>query len=333
VLVRGKVVEEGSGKPIAGARVSYISSPNQDQKAGSSNGRAATALDGSFQVGVLPAPGYLTVLGPGEDFVLREIGRSMALANQPTGGQRFYSHAFHRLDLKPGSASQDVVVTLRPSAPVECQVVSPDGRPASDAVIISRVILQPTWIAWLIWRASYCGAVHDGHVSIHGLPPDGEFPVYFLDAKRILGATARLSGKMAARGPVTVRLQPCGTARARLVDSSGKPVPRSRDGDGFYTTMVITPGPHMLSEDQDDQRQFAADLAGVTRIDPVHYPKGLVSDDHGELALRAIVPGATYRIYDTTEGQDAGPRLRKEFTGKSGEKLDLGDILMEGAAK
>jgi hypothetical protein len=329
VPVRGKVIEEGSGKPIAGARISYISSPDRDQRTGASNGREVSGQDGSFQLGVMPAPGYLTVLGPGEDFVLREIGRSLALASRP-GGHRLYAHAFQKLELKPGSASQDVAVALRPSPSVVCQVVAPDGRPVRDAVVISRVILQPTWIAWLVWRSSHRGAVHDGQFAVHGLPPDALVPVYFLDAKHNLGAAAFLSGKSAAGGPVTVRLQPCGAARARLVDPAGKPVPRSRDGYGSQmTVMVVTPGPHRSSRDEADQRRLAADEDFVVRFDPVHYPKGLASDDQGELTLPALIPGATYRIYDGTMGEDAGPRLRREFTVKSGETLDLGDVLIE----
>jgi len=329
IVVRGKVIEEGSGKPIAGARVSYISSPNREARLGSSNGRAATAEDGSFQLGVLSAPGYITVLGPGEDFVLQEIGRRMALAGEP-GGPRFYSHAFHRLDLKPSSGNQDVTVALRPSASVACQVVAPDGRPAKDAMVISRVILLPTWIAWLSWRAQHCGAVHDGHFSVHGLPVDAEVPVYFLDAKHNLGATALLSGKAASGGPVTVRLEPCGAARARLVDSTGKPVPWSRESNGSYTTMlVVTPGPHHASQNEAELGRLAADQDLVARFDPIHYAKSPVSDDRGELTLPALIPGATYRIYDSTIGQKAGPRLRKEFTVKAGETLHLGDILIE----
>ncbi len=47
--------------------------------------------------------------------------------------------------------------------------------------------------------------------------------------------------------------------------------------------------------------------------------------------LPVLIPGATYRIYDFTtfvRGQ-AGPALRKEFTVKPGETLDLGDIRIE----
>ncbi len=75
ILVRGKVTEEGSGKPIAGARIGYISNPERDQQSGAWNTHATTAADGSFQFGVMPAPGYLTVRGPSEDYVLREIGQ------------------------------------------------------------------------------------------------------------------------------------------------------------------------------------------------------------------------------------------------------------------
>ena len=309
--------------------MSYISGLDRDKRLGTANGRAETAADGSFQLGVMAAPGYLTILGPGEDFVLREIGQRMAIAKEP-GGRRFYSHAFHKLDLKPGAASHDVVVALRPSTQVVCQVVAPDGRPVKDAAVFSRVILQPTWIAWLIWRAPYRGAVHDGRFAVHGLSPDTEIPVYFLEAKHNLGATAVLSGKGAAGGPIRVRLEPCGAARARLVDPGGKPIPRSREGYGSHMTeMVVTPGPHQLSQDRADQGRLAADQDSVARFDRVHYPKGLVSDDQGELLLPSLIPGATYRIYDSTMGQEAGPRLRKEFTVKPGEKRDLGDILIE----
>ncbi len=331
VLIRGKVTEEGSDKPVAGARIGYISNPDRDQQTGAWNTRATTAADGSFQFGVMPAPGYLTVLGPGEDYVLREIGQRMALTGQP-GGRRLYAHAFHALDLKPDSARQEVAITLRPSAAVQGQVVGPDGQPVRDALVISRVVLPPlpTWVSFLFWTGNHHGAVRDGHFAVHGLADDTEVPVYFLDARHELGATVFLSSKSAQSGPVTVRLQPCGQARARLVDPAGKPVARSRDSYGSHMTMlVVTPGPSRSSQDQADQARLAADQDFLARFDSIHYQKGLISDSQGQLALPALIPGATYRIYDGTMGDEAGPRLRKEFTVKPGESLDLGDILVE----
>ncbi len=329
VLVRGRVTDEGSGKPVAGARIGYYSNPDFDLQSGARNSRAVTAADGSFQFGVMPGPGYLTVLGPGEDYVLREIGQRMALAGQP-GGRRIFAHAFHHLTLKPGSPDQDVAITLRPTPAVKGRVVGPDGQPVRNAQVIGRVILQPTWIAFLFWTGSYRDAVRDGSFAVHGLPADAEVPIYFLDAKHSLGATAMLSGRSATDGSINVRLQPCGAARARLVDPDGKPVPRSRDAYGSHMTMmVVTPGPIRGSQDPADQGCLAADQDFVAEFDPIHYPKGLVSDARGQLALPALIPGATYRIYDASMSDGANPRLRKEFTVKPGETLDLGDILIE----
>jgi RNA polymerase sigma factor (sigma-70 family) len=327
VHIRGRVVEEGSGKPIAGARINYLSNPDKDPRTGATNGRAATAEDGTFQLGVVPGPGYLAVHGPGEEHVLREIGRRMARTGQP-GGQRQYSHAFHRLELEPGDESREVTIALRPSAPVSVRVVGPDGRPARDAVAISRVILQPTWIAWHWWRSYYHGAVQrDGHFAVHGLADDTEVPVYFLDARHKLGATARLSGRAGASGPVTVRLEPFGAARARLVDPDGKPVPRSREG-AASATLVVTPGPSPDSQDRADLDRLSADEDILSRIDPTRDKKGPVSDDQGRLTIPGLIPGATYRLYDNTMGQGVGPRLRREFAVKPGETLDLGDVLI-----
>ena len=81
--------------------------------------------------------------------------------------------------------------------------------------------------------------------------------------------------------------------------------------------------------DKADQDRLVADQDSLAQIDPVHYEKGPVSDDQGRLALPALIPGATYRIYDTSASTATGPQLRKEFTVKPGEVLDLGEILVE----
>ena len=103
---------------------------------------------------------------------------------------------------------------------------------------------------------------------LHCLDPDVETPVYFLDAKRKLGAIVILSSKSIAlmtlasqpdgrvepgakiafsdesmvRGPITVRLAPCSAAKARLVDPDGKPV-KSPLLRNVNITLVVTPGP------------------------------------------------------------------------------------------
>ncbi len=91
----------------------------------------------------------------------------------------------------------------------------------------------------------YHGTVKSGRFEVHGLDPEAEVPVYFLDPKHQAGRDGHFSGKSAAGGPVTVRLQPCGTAKARLVDASGKPIAGYRSSS--LITMVVTPGPYPMT--------------------------------------------------------------------------------------
>ena len=78
VVIRGKVTEEGSGKPVAGARISF---PPQGRavggQSGTLNGEAASEADGAFQLAVRPGPGTLVVLGPSDEYVLQEIDQGM----------------------------------------------------------------------------------------------------------------------------------------------------------------------------------------------------------------------------------------------------------------
>ena len=143
----------------------------------------------------------------------RPSAPGMVLEGQPGGG-RMYSHAYAALDLKPGMGSQEVNLVLRRGATVEGRVVGPDGQPVRDAWIFSRLILDPSREAARNWTGRYHGKVRNGRFEIRGLDPDAEVPVYFLEPERKLGAVVNLSVKSAAGGPVTVRLEPCGAARA-----------------------------------------------------------------------------------------------------------------------
>ncbi len=90
--------------------------------------------------------------------------------------------------------------------------------------MISRVI-KPTPRA-IVWFKGYHSVAQHGRFVMHGLDPEAETPVYFLEPKRKLAATALLSGKSAPRGMIAVRLVPCGSAVMRLIDPHGKPVKR-----------------------------------------------------------------------------------------------------------
>jgi RNA polymerase sigma factor (sigma-70 family) len=311
VMIRGKVTEEGAGNPVAGARISFWTRRTAGGRSDAVNGRAASGSDGSFQLAVQPSPGYLIVLGPSDDYVLREIDENMVLRGEP-GGRRYYAHAFIACDVKPDSESLVVNVKLRPATTVNGRVVGPDGEPIQNARMISRLCLLPSTSAWLSWRASYHGSVKSGRFEVHGLDPDAEVPVYFLDPTHKLGATADFSCKSAASGSVTVRLQPCGAAKARIVDASGKPIAGYRGSR--LISMVVAP-PYLFRHQE----------ATLATVDSINYADGPVSDALGWITFPALIPGAPYRLSNFK----AGTQLYRDFTVKPGETIDLKDFVIE----
>ncbi len=69
----------------------------------------------------------------------------------------------------------------------------------------------------------------------------------------------------------------------------------------------------------------------MINLDRKHYWNGPLTDAEGRITLPDLIPGATYRIYDssTMNVENLGVQVRKDFTVKPGETLDLGDIRIE----
>jgi RNA polymerase sigma factor (sigma-70 family) len=326
VLIRGKVTEEGSGHFVAGASVVFLAHRlvNDSRREG---GRTKSLADGSFELAGPPRPGHLAVQSPSTDYVLQEIG-SREFEQGQTGGSRLYSHAFIAVDPKPGGTGTGVDVSLRRGVTVTGRILTPDDQPAQDTWIISRIALGPSGSPWGVWRGNYHGSAPSGRFELHGLNPGADIPVHFLEPKRKLGATVLLPGQSATGEPMTVRLQPCGTAQARLVDLSGEPVAGYRGQ--YLILMIVTPGATRGSGDPADAKRLLADEDYLTRIDSVNYMKEPTSDAKGRIVFPALIPGATYRVSNRARARNANlPPMHKEFTVKPGETLDLADIPIE----
>jgi hypothetical protein len=93
--------------------------------------------------------------------------------------------------------------------------------------------------------------------------------------------------------------------------------------------MVVTPGEFSGIKARKDGTTLA-DQDNLTSIDTINYAKAPTADGQGRIGFPALIPGATYRISDqSTRRTPNGPQLRKEFTVKPGETLELGDIRIE----
>ena len=82
--------------------------------------------------------------------------------------------------------------------------------------------------------------------------------------------------------------------------------------------LVATPGPPAFRPKRDEPPKLLDDVVNVRAIDSAR-DRLLISGAYGRITLPALIPGAIYRL-------SRGSTFRRDFTVKSGELLDLGDI-------
>jgi RNA polymerase sigma factor (sigma-70 family) len=318
VVIRGKVTEQGTGRPLPGSSIMFVPVNGPAGIESKWDSIVPSGNDGGFRIVVPPGNGHLLVFGPTGDYVHEVIGRR-ELMEGTSGGERWYAHEIIPYKLQAGAAPQPINAELCPGKIVRGRVVDTDGQPVVDAEIITRLHIEPVNPYW-VGGWSYQHRVHDGYFELHGLDPEKSVVVYFLDAEHERGAAVELSGKQSDK-ELTVKLEPCGQARARFLGRDGKPL------SGYFPNLelVITPGPPAFRRDESDPPGLSDDQALAAAIDRKHYgrPNRPVTNVDGRVVFPALIPGALYRIY--VQGSDGRPS-RKDFTVKPGESLELGDI-------
>jgi beta-lactamase regulating signal transducer with metallopeptidase domain len=324
VLVRGKILEAGGDVPIANASIQYTPANKTSVRAGKDvitgwPGIALSGSDGNFAISVLPGLGHLLIHGPTRDYVYQEIG-DRELADGRPGGRRNYAHAISRVEPPHDATSPiELSIKLKRVTAVSGRLLTPDGQPAEGALMISRLQINPISPSW---RGSWVEIVRGGGFAISGCSPGVEYPVYFLDQEHQTGATARVENNSANPEPLTVRLAPCGSAKAHFVDSDGKPI----EGLEPSLHLVVTPGASTFDLSPEARGQLAADedfAANIDRKNQTPFPK---SGPDGVATFRVLIPGATYEL--------AGARNRqltvlKQFSAEAGKTLDLGDVVAD----
>lgn len=328
VLAEGTVLDAESGTPLVGASVQYHPSESSRNRApnvitGWQNIQK-TDEQGHFRIPVLPGPGMLLVHAPtGTNYILAEKGERELDRGQP-GGKRHYAHAFQKIDppnpeAEPSGAAtnkpESLIIKLRPGGSVVAKLVDSSGQRIERAIFTSRlsvVAVNP------FWRATG-EEVTGGQVEIRGLERGQKYPVFFLDPERKLGATATIS--LDDPEP-TIELLPCGSAKARFVDSTHNPV---RRGLMLPLYMVATPGRTRASSDMLSQFTLAADEDFASNFNHETMQRDRVTNDEGVMNYSNLVPGATYRYVNWN------PKavVEKEFVSMPGEMRDLGDIVVK----
>lgn len=324
VMVRGKVVDSVSGAPVAKATVQYVPESvnnkyDSDEILAGWQGIQISNDDGEFEIVVLPGPGRILVHCPGGNYVLQETS-SRELDNGRPGGQRNYAHAIQRIEPEPGSDNLSLTAEVEPGANIVGNIVDEQGKPVSDALVISPLNMLPTNLSW---RGDYSSQSRRGQFELTGLDKDREYPTYFLDAKRRLGATFVLKSTDIA--PIVI-LKPCGQATAQYVDADGQPLKQHHAS----LHLVVTPGAGRYDFKAAEGGELLANSDFVSNIDRTNHWNLAPTDDDGRITFPALIPGATYRITTIVNGDE---RKTKEFTVDSGQTLDLSEIVIDEDGK
>ena len=184
----------------------------------------ASQDDGSFQIAVPPGKGHLLVFGPTGDYVLGEIGFDRLVSRSARRLHRYYAHAIIPYEVKAGDPPHEVAAA--PAARRDDQ-----GRGSRDprARRSPTASSSPRSTSSRSARSGAAISCPDPRRPLRAARPRsrGVRSHLFLDPEHEWGATVEVSGKQAGED-LTIRLQPCGRAKARFVGPDGKPVVQHR---------------------------------------------------------------------------------------------------------
>ena len=303
VLVRGRLIDKGIGRPVSGNVSVRLADDNPHLREfpgyDGSETFANVGKDGRFQIAALPGPSLLTahsfrnrykgwsgfdaIANPGRYGFPRQADGTLVLEGY---------HALAEINPEPGAVSLTRDLEVDPGRSASVAIVDDEGKPVDGALARGLEALDPATPQPL----------HASTIEVHALDPAKPRRLWVYHPERQIAGSIPLRGDEGR--PLTLRMQAMGRIKGRLVDAGGRPI-----DDATLVKLQIY-GP-----------RFPSDRGIVPPIGQIVLGAG------GRFRLEGFVAGVEYSMQALRSGMKATPVFQNLII-KRGETRNLGDIVL-----
>jgi Carboxypeptidase regulatory-like domain len=335
VVVRGQLVNKATGRGVRGEAFWLPLQSNTPIRRGETDHarlyshqtstrpagtHAATAADGKFTLRVPPGPGVVLArcdrLDPAAVFTparVRDEDRThlkteknpdaIAVGPRDRGDEEYFDTVFFTSPIRwengytivnPNAKAKTVEVKIEfdPGTTVTLTATDPDGKPLSGVTVVGPGTLgrtPPTFAT--------------PEITVGGIDPKGRpVQLYLLHKERKQCAELTLKGD--EKGPVAVKLVPCGNVTGRVVDHTGQPVKDAR---------VMFQMTDAVADDLLRQKLYR----GAAEVS---------TDADGKFTFPRLFPDVEFGVYVSIPGFRSGAAFHGGITLKPGEVKDVGEL-------
>ncbi|HEY2839603.1 MAG TPA: M56 family metallopeptidase, partial [Pirellulales bacterium] len=303
VVLRGKVVAEDTGAPVAGAEVIYRPESGRKLGANSEFTKVKSAADGSFELTGTDGKGFLLVDAPNQGFYRMTVGDKRAQRYERIS----YPHGMLEIDVAASEQTEPFVVPLKRGRELAVRALSPAGEPVKK--------LKSAHAEQEIDRFFSGREESDGVFRLNAAEPGRKYRLFLFSPDAMAGVVTEVEAPEDGH-TIDVRLEPCATIRGRYVYQGGASAPDVSNFPHFQ----IEPG---TGPDGDDIHNlpFYYNFAG-------HEGMKSKTDDQGAFELDGIVAGVPFYLSLNYKFDD-GKKYRAMGELAPGEVKDIGDLVIQ----
>lgn len=337
MLVRGKIINRATGEPIANAGYVHILRREKPKTMNKDDANRMywsneyhyrySAEDGTFEQPV-PAgeSGMILVKAPDSSYV-SQVTSYGEIQNGKSVPWWSVVEGLAEVETKRDAKILTLNIPLTRGMTVEGKVSGPNGEPVHRGFVVTSTPMQ-THSQQTYNGEQWGRLIKDGRFSVDGCDPSNETVLYFLDSEHQWGTTITYNPKTHAGKPLQVKLEACGSARARCIDAEKRPLTGQQGAAAIQMATLVLGFKDSDSESFGSLHEFVFGCAART-LAPKAY-ENIMPDKDGWVTFPCLIPGAPYEwVTPNPNGAFSGPPQVKSVSIQSGKVTNLGNMTVK----